>query len=348
MPVASQQAPEQSSDRHVAVMCLGEYEWHHPWMRVDGGYFDVQINGGWGHHFSDDPSSIWTVGTELLALGVTQFLPTLISEGYNRFEEALDTLASGPPAGWVGAIPVGWHLEGPWLAVERVGAHRLESLELPDLDRLHPLLGRDHGVALLTLAPELPGALEVITELVDRGVVVSLGHSNATFEQAMAGFAAGARMGTHLFNAMSGLHHRAPGLAAALLSDDFGRAGGPCVGIIADGEHVAPEMIRLANRLIGSRLLLVSDAVSLLGSGDDRPVAKRTDGTLMGATVGLDRCVANLVAFTGCTMHAAVSAASNVPRRLLSVDAVADTYVEIDDAGVVMQTVMAGSAVYVR
>lgn len=322
-------------------------------MRVDGGYFDIQINGGWGHHFSDDPSSIWAVGARLLAHGVTQFLPTLISEGFGRLDEAIETLADGPPVGWIGAIPVGWHLEGPWLAPERVGAHRLESLELPDREAMHPLLARSHGVALVTLAPELPGALEVIAELVDRGVVVSLGHSNASVDESMAGFDAGAQMGTHLFNAMSGLHHRNPGLAAALLSDefgpaDFGSAVGPCVGLIADGEHVAPEMIRLANRLAGPRLLLVSDAVSLLGSAEDQTVAKRADGTLMGAVVGLDRCVANLATFTGCPMEAAVAAASAVPRRLLAVDELADTFAEIDGTGVVMRTVLGGSVVFER
>ncbi len=315
-------------------------------MRVPGGYFDVQINGGWGHHFSDDPSSIWAVGSELLAHGVTQFLPTLISEGFGRLDEAVSVLAAGPPPRWVGATPVGWHLEGPWLAPERVGAHRPKSLARPDRARLPQVLDRAHGVVLVTLAPELPGALELIAELVDRGVVVSLGHSNATFEQAMAGFDAGARMGTHLFNAMSGLHHRDPGLAAALLSDDFAADGWPCVGLIADGEHVSPEMIRLANRLAGPRLLLVSDAVALLGRADGQSVAKTADGTLMGATIGLDRCVVNLAAFTGCPMEQAVAAASTVPRQLFSIEAGVGTHIDLDDGGVVRQTVIGGSAVY--
>lgn len=315
-------------------------------VRVPGGYFDVQINGGWGHHFSDDPTSIWEVGTKLLAHGVTQFLPTLISEGFARLDEAVEVLSAGPPADWVGAIPIGWHLEGPWLAPARVGAHRLASLELPKRTELPEQLDRAHGIALVTVAPELPGAIEVITELVDRGVVVSLGHSNATFDEAMAGFEAGARMGTHLFNAMSGLHHRDPGLAAALLSDRFSADNSPCVGIIADGEHVAPEMVRLAARLAGERLLLVSDAVALLGTAGNQAVAKRSDGTLMGATVGLDRCVENLVAFTGCALDAATAAASTVPRQLMSIDIDAETYTDVDDAGRVTKTVMAGAVVF--
>lgn len=306
-------------------------------MLVPGGYLDVQINGGWGHHFSDDPSSIWAVGERLLIHGVTQFVPTLISEGFDRLDEALDVLAAGPPPGWCGAEPVGWHLEGPWLAPSRVGAHAPEALRPPDLpDRL----GRANGVLLVTLAPELPGAIEAITELVSRGVVVSMGHSAATFDEVAAASEAGARMGTHLFNAMSGMHHREPGLAAALLDSSHLH-----VGLIADGEHVAAPMVRLAWKLAGGRIVLVSDAVSFLGM-TDRAAARRSDGTLMGATVGLDQCVRNVVEFAAGDLRAATAAASTVPRRLLSIAAPESSHVVLDDDGVVRETVLHGETVF--
>lgn len=311
--------------------------WHHHLVKVSGGYFDVQINGGWGHHFSDDPSSIWTVAEHLLAHGVMQFLPTLISEGFDRLDEALDVLADGPPPGWVGATPVGWHLEGPWLAPSRVGAHAPRALRLPDLPER---LSRTSGVLLVTLAPELPGAVEAIAELVRRGVVVSMGHSAATFDEVETATVAGASMGTHLFNAMSGLHHREPGLAAALLdSSDLH------VGLIADGEHVAAPMVRLAWKLAGDRIVLVSDAVSLLGMSD-ASAARRSDGTLMGATVGLDQCVRNVVAFGAAELGAAVAGASAVPRKMLGIAAPASSHVVLDAHGMVRQTVLNGSVVF--
>lgn len=313
--------------------------WHHHLVHVHGGYFDTQINGGWGHHFSNDPSSIWAVAERLLAHGVTQFLPTLISEGFERLDEALDVLAAGPPDGWVGATPVGWHLEGPWLAPSHVGAHAPAALRHPEVpDRLT----RADGVALVTLAPELPGAHGAIAELVARGVAVSMGHSAATLDEVNVAVEAGACMGTHLFNAMSGLHHREPGLAAALLDTPELH-----VGLIADGQHVAPTMVRLAWRLAGERIVLVSDAVSLLGLSD-QPAARRTDGTLMGATVALDQCVRNVVAFGAADLTSAAAAASSVPRAVLGIPVLPSTHVEIDEQGMVGQTVIDGAVVFER
>lgn len=299
-------------------------ERHDRTVLVPGGYFDIQINGGWGHHFSDDPASIWSVGAHLLERGVTQFLPTLVSDGFEQLDVALDVLAEGPPTGWVGAEPIGWHLEGPWLNPQRAGAHRrsaIREIDLPDR------LTRADGVRLVTLAPEVPGAGEAITELVRRGVVVSMGHSDATAVQAGAAIDAGAALGTHLFNAMSGLHHRSPGLAAALLDRSDVH-----VGLIADGHHVAPQMVRLAWRLAAGRIVLVSDAVSMLGTNDE-PVARLADGTIAGATMSLDQCVQNVVAFTRAELADAVAAASSVPRALFGVDAPTDVTVEVDATG---------------
>jgi N-acetylglucosamine-6-phosphate deacetylase len=307
-------------------------------LTVPGGYLDLQINGGWGHHFSNDPASIWQVGTRLVEHGVTQFVPTLVSDGFDRLDDAIAVLEAGPPAGWVGAEPVGLHLEGPWLSPHRAGAHRIDALRSPD-----PSEVRGRGwVRIVTLAPELPGATAAIEQLSRSGIVVSLGHSEASAAEASRAIDAGASMGTHLFNAMSGLHHRSPGLAAALLLDS--RAS---FGIIADGEHVAPDMVRLAWSAAPDRLLLVSDAVAALGS-TDQPVARLVNGTLAGAVVAIDEGVRNLVDFCGCPLADAARAASSRPRAALAIDHSDDTFIELDERGTVARTVIDGSVVFER
>lgn len=283
-------------------------------LKVVPGYIDVQINGGWGHDLARDPGSLWDLSARLVELGVTSFLPTLTTNGFARRREALAAWQAGPPRDHRGADPLGWHMEGPWLAPTRHGAHSRQLLQ--PVPRTRPADFRaEHGVRLVTLAPELGGATAMIRSLNEAGVVVSCGHSEATVGQGEAAIEAGARMGTHLFNAMSGLHHRDVGLAAALLlSDDA------FVSVIVDGEHVAPHLIDLAWRVARRRLVVVSDAVAFMGT----PAAEATgaavrlyDGTLAGAAIGIDAGVRNLMAFTGCSLGDAAQAASTVPARAL-------------------------------
>ncbi len=283
-------------------------------LRLVPGFIDLQINGGWGHEFEKEPTSMWLVAKRLVEYGVTTFLPTLTSNGYFRRRQALSAWSQGPGDGdrHVGAEPLGWHLEGPWLAPSRHGAHSRELLE-PIPDRLPADMAPELGVRLVTLAPELTGAPALISALVERGVVVSCGHSEATVEQAQIGFDAGVTMGTHLFNAMSGLHHRTPGLAAALLLDPEIQ-----LGIIADGAHVAPDMIRLAAKMGGDRLITVSDGVGEMGMTRDGAPRRLLDGTLAGASAGLDAGLRNLMAWTGWDLAQAVTTVTEHPARLLS------------------------------
>ena len=176
----------------------------------------------------------------------------------------------------------------------------------------------------MTLAPELPGAAEVIDLLVERGVVVSLGHSSASADEASTAVGRGATCVTHLFNAMSPLHHRAPGLAGVALSDARLH-----VGLIADGIHVHPAVVSIAQRALGDRLVLVTDAVAALGipggahrlGGADVTVGpdgvRLADGTLAGSDLSMERAVQNLVAFAGCSAAAALRAASAAPAAVL-------------------------------
>ncbi len=281
-------------------------------LSVVPGFVDLQINGGWGLDLQERPEDVWLLATKLPSLGVTSFLPTLTTDGFVNIDRAVGALVEGPPKGWLGADPIGWHLEGPWLSPLKAGAHDASVMGLPPLPSA-ALPFTAETIRLVTLAPELPGATDLIARLVGEGMTVSLGHSAADLQQARAGADAGATMGTHLFNAMDGLHHRQPGLAAAMLLDDL------FVGLIADGCHVVPDLVDMAWRLAGPRIVLVSDAVAALGQTPE-PVATLPDGTLAGAVVGLDQAVRNLVSFTGATLAQACRAASGTPAAAIGLE----------------------------
>ena len=271
------------------------------------GLIDLQINGAFGLDFTDTPSAIWEVAAQLPRYGVTAFLPTIITSPAETVCAAQEVLRQGPPVGFRGAIPLGLHLEGPFLNPEKRGAHNPAYLRLPDAEAIAGW-SRDKGVRLVTLAPELPGAIEAIRSLVARGVVVSAGHSMATVEEARAGIEAGITYGTHLFNAMPTLDHREPGLAGALLADTH-----VTVGMIVDGIHLHPDVVALSWRVKGKQQVsLVTDAMSALGMGPgvyrlgdsnvtvDGISARLPDGRLAGSLLSLDQAVRNLVEFTGC------------------------------------------------
>jgi len=221
------------------------------------GFVELQLNGAFGHDFTADASTIWRVGEQITRYGVTAFLPTIITSPLEKVDAGRALVTGGVPAGYRGAIPLGLHAEGPFLNPKRKGAHNANYLCPPTLEAVAGW-SPGTGVRLVTMAPELPGALDVIRELTSRGVVVSTGHSDATYDQALAGFDAGARYGTHLFNAQSSLGHRDPGLPGALLWDDR-----MTVGFIADGVHTHRSVIGLAWRMLGPRRMsLVSDAMA--------------------------------------------------------------------------------------
>ncbi len=308
---------------------------------IPGGFVDLQINGGWGHHFARNPEAIWAVGERLPRFGVTAFCPTLTSEGVAVWDRAFAVRATGAPAGYRGARPIGWHVEGPFLAPARAGAHDRSVLRPLTPEAVAPLRA-DRGVRLVTLAPDAApseaAAHEAIEALVEAGVTVSLGHTDIDSDAAQRAFAAGATMGTHLFNAMGGLHHRTPGLAAALLGDRCDAA----VGLIADGHHVAPELVRLSWRLAAERIVLVSDAISWLGISwlgqRDEPVGTLPDGTLAGATVGIDTGVRNLARFAGISIAEAAAAASARPAAVIGYIPPDGDVTVIDDDGIVVET----------
>jgi N-acetylglucosamine-6-phosphate deacetylase len=285
------------------------------------GFIDLQVNGAAGHDITDASASMWAIGESMARHGVTAFLATIVSSERGTVDRAIDAWRQGPAS--AGAVPIGLHVEGPFLAPGRAGAHRPEHLRLPDLGEAAGWTP-DAGVRMVTLAPELPGALELIAELAARNVVVAAGHTDADAATGRAAVDAGVRYATHLLNAMRPLHHREPSLAAALLVDDR-----VTIGVIGDGLHVAPEMLAVARHVAGpGRLSLVSDAMAGLDMSPGRvrlgdvevevgpDGARLSDGTLAGAIAGLDAGVRTLVA-TGCPVDEALAAVTSTPAALL-------------------------------
>ena len=294
-------------------------------LLVAPGFIDLQVNGAAGIDLSSEPERIWEVAAALPRFGVTSFLPTLVSTPREVVERALDVLAGGPPAGWVGARPLGLHLEGPMIAPRRRGAHAVRNIVTPSSNVIAGW-SADAGVAMVTIAPELPGAIGVIAELTGRGVVVSAGHTDADERVARDAVTAGVRAVTHLFNAMAPLRPRDPGLVGATLA---GLA--VIAGLIADGAHLHPDVLGLAWRALGpDRRMLVSDATAALGAPPGRyrlgALAIASDGARAsdpgtgrpaGSAAGLDAGVRSVIQITGCEVSEAIAAATSTPARLL-------------------------------
>lgn len=293
---------------------------------VAAGYIDVHVHGWGGHDATGDTHALSGMARALLRQGVTSFLPTapsLPAGEIPAFADRVRRWMAAPPKD--GAEPLGFNLEGPFLAPSRKGAHDPALLLTPDafdhaaLQRVLP------GLRVMTIAPELAGSLDLIALLAGRGIIASIGHSAATLEEARAGFRAGGRTTTHLFNAMTGVDHRAPGLAVAALTDDEAY-----VELIADGHHVHPALWPIITRTKPpGRLVLVSDALSMAGMGDGRTTIGGLDvevrdgratlagtSTLAGSVIALDAAVRNL-ARSGLPLPAAVAAASANPAALL-------------------------------
>ena len=294
--------------------------------RIAPGFIDLQVNGGFGVDVATDAGAIEALCRALPATGVTGFLPTVISAPLECYQRAAQALASAQAAGVAGAVPLGLHLEGPFLSPARAGAHPPADIAAAEADpALWQRLLDLEGVRLLTTAPERPGALARIGAARARGIAVSLGHTDATYDQMVAGIDAGASLVTHLYNAMSGFGHRRPGAPGAALTDDR-----VVVCLIADGAHCHPAAARLALGAAGSdRVALVTDAMAAAGAGPGRytlagrtvlvddTTARLEDGTLAGSILTLDRAVKNAVAWAGATPAQALAMASAVPARAL-------------------------------
>jgi N-acetylglucosamine-6-phosphate deacetylase len=291
------------------------------------GLVDLQVNGYYGVDLADgDPDGWALVARRLPETGTTAFLPTFITAPVPTLATALRSAAKATEAVTAGARVLGVHLEGPFLSPARAGAHRRDWIVPPSPGAVAELLEAGQGLLrLVTLAPEADGALAAIGTLAAAGVLVSVGHSDATAAEVAAGAAAGARMVTHLFNAQRGLHHREPGVVGQALTDPRLTSG-----LIVDLSHVSAAACAIAFAAAPGRICLVTDAAACAGmppgryllggqpvdlpAGGGAPV--RPGGTLAGSALRMDQAVGNAVA-VGLGLPEAVAAASRIPADLI-------------------------------
>jgi N-acetylglucosamine-6-phosphate deacetylase len=282
------------------------------------GLIDLQVNGFAGHDAGDGREAIAAISERLASTGVTGFLPTLISRPLAEGREFVRAVAAADAPG---ARVLGAHLEGPFLNSERCGAHEQRWLTPPLPDLVDLVL--EQPPRLLTLAPELEGGLEAVRRFACAGVIVSAGHSAATYDEGVAAIEAGVRFATHLFNAMTPMHHRAPGLVGAVLDDPRVTAG-----IVADGVHLHSSMVGLAACAKGPRgLALTTDQVAAAGCPPGRyrlagreviregDAVRLADGTLAGSAATMDLLLRRAADQFG--LHRALMMAARTPAKVL-------------------------------
>lgn len=302
--------PPRGAERHDGVIAPG--------------LVDIQVNGGAGVNVTDGLEALDAIDGLQLEHGVTSYLPTVISSAPEVADKAVRELAErvADPASPVAGV----HLEGPFLNPEHRGVHPAERLALPADGE--PSYYRSPAVRLVTLAPELPGALELVAALRRRGVAVAVGHTGGSAEDAERAAAAGASLVTHVFNGMQDFHHRSPNVPGWALAASRLR-----VSVIADGLHVDPVALRLVDRLARRRVVLITDASPAAGApdgrytmagveitaGDGRVVDVR--GVLAGSALTLDEAVRRWSAYTEAPLAEALASASERPARLVGLPA---------------------------
>ena len=322
-------------------------------------YFDVHVHGSAGYDLMDGTDEAFRAVSRFLASrGVGAFFPTTVTASMDSTLASLDAIASRLDSDFGGARAVGIHLEGPFLSHTKRGVHRPHYLQDASVDTFDRFWQAAQGrIALMTIAPELPGAEELIAHATGLGVRVSLGHSDAGVGETLRGIRAGGTSATHTFNAMRSLNHRDPGIAAVVLDEDKLYAE-----IIADGHHVDPLLVRLFWKAKGpERSILVTDGISATGMPDGNYTLGGMevevkdgicllDGVLAGSTLTMDRAVQNFHTFTGVPLEVAAALAARNPATMtghadrigsLAVGRGADITV-VTPAGVLVATLLRG------
>ena len=307
----------------------------YPGATLAPAFLDIHIHGAAGHDVMEaTPEALATIGSFLAARGTGSFLATTVTAPMDATLRSLSGLAAllSKPVAPGAAVPIGIHLEGPFLSHVRRGAHPPAHLLEPDIavfDRMFEAAGGH--VKLMTLAPELPGAVELAAHATARGVRISLGHSDANTAQARAGVAAGAASATHTFNAMRPLDHREPGILGIVLTTDSLFAE-----LICDGIHNTPEMVKIWWRCKGpERAILVTDAMSATGMPDGvyqlggmdvnvangrATIAGLANGVLAGSLLTLDLALTNFLQFTGASLEQALRLLTANPAAMTGLD----------------------------
>lgn len=292
-------------------------------------YIDLHVHGGDGVDVMDcDPDALDRLAIFKAQQGVGAWLPTTVTAPMAEIHHALARIAKRCQSGGPGATVLGSYLEGPFFTPKNRGAHPaalFQELDLNELDRL--ITVSQQTLRIVALAPEKPGALEAITYLKQRGVLVMLDHSDATWEQTQKAFDSGADGLVHCFNGMTGLHHREPGMVGAGLTDDHA-----WLELIADGHHVHPSVLALSCTCARQRIILITDAMRAASMPDGRyeicgcavdmkqGVVRTEEGGLAGSTLSLDAAVRNMVQFCDISSEEAIKMASLHPAKLLGMD----------------------------
>jgi len=290
------------------------------------GFIDLHCHGGGGFAFDDGADSISNALAVHRAHGTTRSVISLVANPLALLRDSLEVIAEMAAHD---PLVLGAHLEGPFLEIEHRGAHNAAYLREPQPAAIDDLLQAAHGrLRQLTIAPDLPNALESIEILVEAGVTVAVGHTNATFEQTRDAFAAGARLITHAFNAMPGIHHRAPGPVVAAFEDDR-----VVIELILDGLHVHPDVAALAFASAPGRIALVTDAMAAAGASDgdyqlgslavtvaDGKAVLRGTSTIAGSTLTLDAAVRLALGPVGLSPREAIAAVTLTPATALGLE----------------------------
>jgi len=328
------------------------------------GFVDIHVHGGAGEDVMDaSDGGLDRLSLFLAAGGVTSFLATTNTDSHERTLKAVREIGEAAKRGTRGTRLLGLHMEGPYISMERSGAQNRAHIRLPALDELgQASLEAGGSLRMVTLAPEVDGALEAVRWLASRGIVPAAGHTDATYDEARAGIEAGIRHASHLFNGMRSLHHREPGLVGAALDDER-----VTVELIADCYHIHPAVLRIVARLKGTaRTALVSDSIAAAGLPDGdyslggMKVAVRhgksllESGTLAGSTIRLCDAVRNMVEKADVPLREAVEMASTTPARVAgaadrkgSIASGMDADITVLDRGLsVMLTMVEGRVVY--
>ncbi|MCI2425226.1 N-acetylglucosamine-6-phosphate deacetylase [Candidatus Acetothermia bacterium] len=329
-------------------------------LYVSSGFIDLQTNGGGGYNFGDAaPAEIHKIITFHTNHGTTGLLPTTVTAPIEQIKATIGRVRKlNHPA------VLGMHIEGPFITKEHKGAQNAHYILTSTVEQFAELAKGDEGfIKIVTLAPELPGADRLIARIREIGAIPSLGHSAATYEQALTAIDQGIGLFTHLFNAMRGLHHREPGALGAALDSDV------MVELIADGVHVHPMLIRLLRKTKGiEQICLVTDSISAAGLTDGQyslgglavfvknGEARLADGTLAGSTLTMEHAVKNFIEFTGCSVVDGVKTATLNPAKLLKIDEKKGSLEEGKDADItifdadfnIYYTIINGEIVYDR
>jgi len=293
------------------------------------GFIDVHIQGAGGADILDaTPEALKAISRTCARFGTTSFLATTVFKP-DQENRHLNIAAQNVNRDLGGANLLGIHLEGPFISLEKKGMVLPESICPPSLKVLDKIMDITDGrLRMMTIAPELPDNLQIIQRLVDSRVIASFGHSSATYEQTLAGFNAGISHVTHLFNAMPSVHHRSPGPLIAIF-----QAKHVTAQLICDGVHIHPAVLKFAFEILGpNRIIPITDGMQALGLGDGKYLyngieyeskngaARYKDGTLIGASLGLNQLLKRFITFTDCPFEVAVRAVTENPARLLGLE----------------------------